>query len=97
VNELPAEILRCQVDSLRDALVKVLDTRKAESLAWLASHNAKESTSDRGAHEEREHLAALDEMLNAEREARLLLATLLPKPGQQANAAGKAHPEGASP
>lgn len=84
MNELPAEILRCQVDSLRDALVKVLGTRKTESSAWLASHNAKESTSDRGAHEEREHLAALDEMLNAEREARLLLATLLPKPGQQA-------------
>ncbi len=77
MNELPAEILRCQVDSLRDALAKVLDTRKAESRAWLASHNAKESSHDRGVREEREHLATLDEMLNAEREARLLLATLL--------------------
>ena len=88
MSELPAEVLRCQVDSLRDALAKVLGTRKTESSAWLASHNAKDSTSDRGAHEEREHLAALDEMLNAEREARLLLATLLPKPGQQANEVG---------
>ncbi len=85
MSELPAEILRCQVDSLRDALAKVLDTRKAESRAWLASHNAKESSHDRGVREEREHLAAINDMRNAEKEARLLLTTLMPKPEQQSN------------
>ena len=93
MNELPAEILRCQVDSLRDALVKVLDTRKAESLAWLASHNAKESTSDRGAHEEREHLAALDEMLNAEREARLRWQRFCQSQGNRLTRSGMTTPE----
>lgn len=85
MNELPAEVLRCQVDSLRDALVKVLDTREKEAKAWFASHNAKESASDRGVREEREHLAAINDMRNAEKEARLLLITLMPKPEQQSN------------
>jgi hypothetical protein len=80
MNELHAEVLRCQVDSLRDALAKVLDTRERESKAWFSSHNAKENFSDRGVREEREHLAAMTEASNAEKEARLLLATLLAAP-----------------
>jgi hypothetical protein len=85
MSELPAEVLRCQVDSLRGALVKVLDTRKAESMAWLTWHSAKEHSHDRGVREEREHLAAINDMRNAEKEARLLLITLMPKPEQQSN------------
>ena len=76
MKELPAEVLRCQVDSLRDALLKVLDTREKEAKAWFASHNAKENFSDRGVKEERQHLAAMTAASNAEKEARLLLATL---------------------
>lgn len=77
-TELPAEVLRCQVDSLRDALVKVLDTREKEAKAWLSSQNAKENFSDRGVKEERFHLAAMTAASNAEKEARVLLATLKP-------------------
>ena len=76
MTELPAEVLRCQVDSLRDALLKVLETREREAKAWLASHTAKENFSDRGVNEEREHLAAMNAASDAERQARLLLATL---------------------
>ncbi len=47
MTELPADVLRCQVDSLRDALLKVLDTREKDA-----------------------------EASDAEKEARLLLATL---------------------
>ncbi len=65
-----------EVDSLRDALLKVLDTREKEAKAWFASQNAKENLSDRGVKEERLHLAAMTTARNAEKEARLLLATL---------------------
>jgi hypothetical protein len=87
MNELPAEVLRCQVDSLRDALLKVLDTRENEAKAWFASHNAKENFSDRGVKEEREHLAAMKAASDAEKEARVLLLTLRPKPVDQPSAA----------
>lgn len=86
MSELPAEVLRCQVDSLRDALVKVLDTREKEAKAWFASNNAKENFSDRGVKEERRHLAAMTAASNAEKEARLLLATLK-RPNVRANRA----------
>jgi hypothetical protein len=78
MNELPAEVLRCQVDSLLDALLKVLDTRKDEDKAWIASHNARENSPDRrgGANEHKLHMAAIEAMKAAENEARLLLATL---------------------
>lgn len=75
MNELPAEVLRCQVDSLRAALVKVLDTRNREAKAAMSYQNAREnfssSADERKAHE-RAMLAASD----AEREARVLLLTL---------------------
>ena len=74
--ELPAEVLRCQVDSLRAALTKVLDTREQEAKAWFSSDNAKNNFSDRGVKEERRHLAAMIAASNAEKEARLLLATM---------------------
>ena len=87
MNELPAEVLRCQVDSLRDALVKVIDTREAEAKAWFAWHNAQENFSCRGVKEERAHLAAMTAASNAEKEARLLLATL-----KRPNVAGERGP-----
>ena len=76
VTKQPDAVLLCQVDSLRDALLKVLDTREAEAKAWFSSNNAKDNFSDRGVKEERLHLAAMTAASNAEKEARLLLATL---------------------
>lgn len=76
MSELPAEVLSCQVDSLRDALAKVLDTREKEAKAWLSYETAKDNFSDRGAVEGMRHLAAMTAASNAEKEARLLLATL---------------------
>lgn len=70
-----AAVLKCHVDSLRDALTKVLDTRNKEAKAALSYQTARENFSDdtdeRKAHE-RAMLAACD----AEREARTLLLTL---------------------
>lgn len=80
MNELPADVLRCQVDSLRDALRKVLDAGDREAKARMIYQNARENFSDssdeRKAHE-RAMLAASD----AEREARVLLLTLRAAPG----------------
>lgn len=76
MNELPAEVLRCQVDSLRDALAKVLDTREKEAKAYFSFENAKDNFAGRGAVEGKRHLAAMTAASNAEKEARLLLATL---------------------
>ena len=80
MNELPAEVLRSQVDSLRASLVKVLDTRNREAKAAMSYFNARENFSgsaiERKAHE-RAMLAASD----AEREARVLLLTLRSAPG----------------
>lgn len=68
-------VLVAQVNALRAALVKVLDTGSREAAATMsyqtASENFSDSTNERKAHE-RAMLAASD----AEREARLLLATL---------------------
>jgi hypothetical protein len=70
-----AAVWKCQVDSLRDALRKVLDTRNKEAKAAMSYQTARENYSDdtdeRKAHE-RAMLAACD----AEREARTLLLTL---------------------
>ena len=70
-----ATVAKCQVDSLRDALRKVLDTRSQEAKANLSFQNARDNFSshwpEQVAHE-RAMLAACD----AEREARTLLLTL---------------------
>jgi len=77
LQEAAAEllVLKLQRDSLRDALLKVLDTRNREAKATLSYQNAREnfsdSTDERKA-QERAMLAASD----AEREARVLLLTL---------------------
>lgn len=76
MSELPADVLRCQVDSLRGALLKVLDAREKEARAWMAYQNAADNYHGRGASESKRHLAAMTAASNAEKEARLLLATL---------------------
>lgn len=76
MNELDAEALRCQVDSLRDALLKVLDTRDKEAKAHFAYQTASDNYTCGAARESRQHLAAMTAASNAEKEARLLLATL---------------------
>ena len=69
------EVLKCQVDSLRAVLQKVLDTHNREAKAALsyttALHNYSNSRAERKAYEHA-MLAAND----AEREARVLLLTL---------------------
>jgi hypothetical protein len=45
MSELHADVLRCQVDSLRDALVKVLEAREAEAKATMRYQNARENFS----------------------------------------------------
>lgn len=75
-TDLDADVLACQVDSLRAALIKVLDTREKEAKAYFSFENAKDNFSDRGAVEGKRHLAAMTAASNAEKEARLLLATL---------------------
>lgn len=76
---LDALVLKMQRDSLRDALVKLLDAHDREAKATMSYQNARENFSDsvdeRKAHE-RAMLAASD----AEREARVLLLTLRNKP-----------------
>lgn len=75
-TELHADVLRAQVDSLRAALLKVLDTRDKEAMAWFALETARDNYSGGAALESRRHLACMTASRNAEREARLLLATL---------------------
>ena len=71
-----AEVLACQVNSLRDALVKVLDTREKEANAWFAYETARDNFTGGAALERRRHLAMMQATGRAEKEARLLLATL---------------------
>ena len=70
-----AAVRKCQVDSLRDALTKVLDTRNKEAKAAMsyqvASENFSDSTDERKAHERAMFAAGY-----AETEARTLLLTL---------------------
>lgn len=70
------QVLAHQVDSLRAALLKVLDTREKEAGAYFAYHTALDNFSGGAARESRQHLAAMKAASNAEKEARLLLATL---------------------
>ena len=78
-DQMDSVVLKMQRDSLRDALVKVLDTHNREAKAAMSYQNARENFSDsideRSAHE-RAMLAASD----AEREARVLLLTLRDAP-----------------
>ena len=76
MTELPADVLRCQVNSLRAALVKVLDSREKEAKAFFAWQTAYENFSGGARLEGRQHLAAMTAASTAEKEARLLLATL---------------------
>ena len=75
-TELDADVLRCQVDSLCAALEKVLGTREAEAKAFFSWENARDNFSSRGAAESRRHLSAMTAASSAEKEARLLLASL---------------------
>jgi hypothetical protein len=67
-----------QVNSLRDALRKVLDTRDKEARAHFAYQTASENYTGGAARESRQHLAAMTAASKAEREARVLLLTLRP-------------------
>ena len=69
------EVLRCQVDSLRAALMKVLDTHNREAKATMSYQNASENFSD-SADERRAQERAMLAASDAEREARVLLLTL---------------------
>lgn len=70
------QVLACQVDSLRAALVKVLDTREKEAKAWFAYETARDNYTGGAALESRRHLEMMQAASTAEKEARLLLATL---------------------
>lgn len=68
-------VLVAQVNALRAALVKVLDTGNREAAATMSYRNARENFSDSSA-ERKAHERALLAASEAEREARVLLATL---------------------
>lgn len=70
------QVLACQVGSLRAALLKVLDAREKEAQAWMAYQNAADNYHGRGDSYSKRHLAAMTAASTAEKEARLLLATL---------------------
>jgi hypothetical protein len=79
VIPLPAEwrVLEMQRDSLRDALVKVLDSREAEAKAYGSYQVALDNYGASHSHREgMRHTDAMVEASNAEREARVLLLTL---------------------
>lgn len=72
---LDALVLKMQRDSLRDALVKLLDTHEREAKATMSYQNARENFSDSAA-ERKAHERAMLAANAAEREARVLLLTL---------------------
>jgi len=76
VSWADADVLACQVGSLRAALAKVLDAREREAKAFFAWQTAYENFSGGARLEGRQHLAAMTAASTAEKEARLLLATL---------------------
>lgn len=76
-TELDADVLRCQVDSLRNALLKVLNTREKEAAATMSYQVALDNYGPEGrAREATNQMRAMQAASTAEREARLLLATL---------------------
>ena len=68
-------VLKMQRDSLRNALVKVLDTRNREAKAAMSYQSARENFSD-SADERKAHERAMLAASDAEREARVVLLTL---------------------
>jgi hypothetical protein len=71
------DVLRCQVEGLRTALEKVLSAREAEAKAYLSYQVALQNFGPQGrAREATNHMHAMTAASAAEREARLLLATL---------------------
>lgn len=70
------QVLRAQCDSLRAALVRVLDTREIEAKAWATYETARSNFSGGAALESRRHLSAMNAASTAEREARTLLVSL---------------------
>lgn len=72
---LDAEVLQIQLDDLRAALVKVLETRNAEAKAQMSYQNALENFSS-ASHECKAHERAMLAASTAEREARALLLML---------------------
>lgn len=68
-------VLAAQVNALRDALKKVLDAGEREAAATMSWQNARENFSDSN-HERKAHERAMLAASDAEREARVLLATL---------------------
>ena len=69
-------VLQAQRDSLRAALLKVLDTREKEAKAHFAFQTASDNYSSGASREGKQHMAAMTAASNAEKEARLLLLTL---------------------
>lgn len=74
-DAMDAVVLKMQRDSLRDALVKLLDAHDREAKATMRYQHALENFSD-SSHERKAHERAMLAASDAEREARLLLATL---------------------
>lgn len=70
-----AAVWKCQVDSLKDALLKVLDTRNKEAKAAMSYQVARENFSD-SSDERKAHERAIFAAGDAETEARTLLLTL---------------------
>lgn len=78
-DAMDAVVLKMQRDSLRDALVKLLDAHYRESKAIMSYQNALENFSD-SSHERKAHERAMLAASAAEREARVLLLTLRDEP-----------------
>lgn len=70
------EVALHQIDALRDALVRVLDTHEKEAKAAASMRVAQENYSDGGRREAAAHLRAMSAASDAEKQARTLLATL---------------------
>jgi hypothetical protein len=76
---LDPDVLLMQRDSLRDALVKLLDAHEREAKATMSYQNARENFSD-SSDERKAHERAMLAASQAEREARVLLLTLKEQP-----------------
>jgi len=76
IVEFDVDVLRGQVDSLRAALTKVLDTQEESARAQLSYENAQANFSDGGIHEKQQYFAAMRVASHAEKEARNLLLNL---------------------
>lgn len=80
-DPIDSTVLKMQRDSLRDALVKVLDTHDREAKAASSYQVARENFSD-SSDERNAHAKAMRAASDAEREARVLLLTINCKVGQ---------------